>query len=1206
MKFKSIAIGVLLIVLSVLLRNYQLEKSYVINQGSLESELIQDLNQINQSIDVYEGALSEGYGLNSFDALKSLIEEEDYQYYIYENDTLKYWSESSTRIDHILNSTSFYGHLIRLKTGWFLFDKGTSGAFTIVGLKCIKRLYPYENEYLKNEFKTLTSIDPNCKITVHDPKNDALYINVGGVTGFYLDFSNVDQDVSVMLTLALVLGLFGIVLILYGLQRLIMNRGLWPLVFYINALFIIRLITLYFSWPADAFDIPLFDPTLYAGSFFSPSLGDFTINIVLLLYISYLFNRKVDFQPFQIKSRPLWVQLLSAVMMINLLFHFGHALEELIGNLIKNSSISFNINNLFELNIYSGIGIICIGLLLITYFLIIDKFVLLLTRIILKRNRRYPILLLSLCINIPLHVLAYKYDLAFFIWTISIICICFIIYAEKRQYTFTITLILIAFSTIFSAEELLKHNQRKELKTRDAIAEKLIHDDDPIAELLIGDMLNKLVAEPILNQDEISLEDFDLTEFKKILNQKYLSGYFSKYNTECYLYLQNGESVQANSGDSKKNSRSYFDGIFDRSLPVEPLGNLVYIDDAALSETYLLKFLLKDDVMNLTRGTVYISFISKLLPEEIGFPELLLDDKANKTLVLDNYSFAKYRNGKLTKEYGEFKYNVTLQKFLDRNTEREGFNHLIKTDDIKTVVISKPMNTFLGKITTFSYLFALYSVILIVVILINNATNLKFRSANFQNRTQFLLVNILFFTLILFGIGTGYYINKQYQQKNYNAIQEKIKSVLTEIEHKLGGSEDLNSVNPDYLQYILNKFSNVFFTDINLFNLSGDLLASSQPKLFQEGIVDHKMHPEAFDFVHNQDKSFYAHQEKIGNLNYLSAYVPFQNKEGLTLAYLNLPYFAKQKDLEQEISSFLVALINIYVFLFALSIVTALLISNLLTKPMRMIESMLGKIELTKTNQKIEYNRNDELGKLVAVYNQKVNELAESAEKLAKSERESAWREMARQVAHEIKNPLTPMKLSVQHLQRSWEADIDNWDERLERFTKTMIEQIDTLSHIASEFSNFAKMPKARNEDFDLLKALESCVALYEKSADIHWERNDKDFVVHADKEQILRVFNNVIKNAIQAIPNDRKGRIVIRTSEKKFNYEVSIEDNGIGIHPDQKEKIFQPNFTTKTGGMGLGLAMSKKIIETAKGDIWFESDSKGTTFYIHLPKKEI
>ena len=205
----------------------------------------------------------------------------------------------------------------------------------------------------------------------------------------------------------------------------------------------------------------------------------------------------------------------------------------------------------------------------------------------------------------------------------------------------------------------------------------------------------------------------------------------------------------------------------------------------------------------------------------------------------------------------------------------------------------------------------------------------------------------------------------------------------------------------------------------------------------------------------NQQTSF-IHDEQIGRLEYISVYIPFKNKDGKLLAYVSLPYFAKQTELEKEISAFLVALINIYVLLFALSVIMAIIISNYVTRPLKLIQDKLSKIQLGKTNEPIEWEEDDEIGNLVKEYNRMINELSNSAELLARSERESAWREMAKQVAHEIKNPLTPMKLSVQHLQRMWNDQSPDMDQKLDRITQTLIEQIDTLSSIATEFSNFA------------------------------------------------------------------------------------------------------------------------------------------------------
>ena len=234
-----------------------------------------------------------------------------------------------------------------------------------------------------------------------------------------------------------------------------------------------------------------------------------------------------------------------------------------------------------------------------------------------------------------------------------------------------------------------------------------------------------------------------------------------------------------------------------------------------------------------------------------------------------------------------------------------------------------------------------------------------------------------------------------------------------------------------------------------------------------------------------------------------------------------------------------------------------------------------------------------------------VLELGESAKKLSESERELAWREMARQVAHEIKNPLTPMKLNIQHLQRAWYDKNDKLETTFEKVTKVLIEQIDSLSNLASSFSDFAKMPMERFEVCNLVEIVQNSVLLFEKASQVNFtfKTQSKNIRVYTDKEQISRVFNNLIKNAIQAIPEELIGQIEINITTNQKYVNITVKDNGTGIPEEIKEKVFVPSFSTKSSGMGLGLAISKKILETSNGTIRFETRKDvGTTFYIQLP----
>jgi nitrogen fixation/metabolism regulation signal transduction histidine kinase len=430
---------------------------------------------------------------------------------------------------------------------------------------------------------------------------------------------------------------------------------------------------------------------------------------------------------------------------------------------------------------------------------------------------------------------------------------------------------------------------------------------------------------------------------------------------------------------------------------------------------------------------------------------------------------------------------------------------------------------------------------------------------------------------------------------------------MVEVEEKLGEADSLTNRQKELMNYYLVKFSNVFYTDINLYKTNGTLFATSRPEVFINGLLNEFMPYEVFEVLTLKHKSEYIHQESIGNLKYLSAYVPFRNYKNKVLAYLNLPYFAKQHALEEELANFYVALINIYVLIFVLSIILAVIFANYLSAPLRLIKSTISKLQIGKTNELIEWQTNDEIGELIKEYNKKVIELEKSARLLAKSERESAWREMAKQVAHEIKNPLTPMKLSIQHLQRI-AAGIDaNVKEKIDKTANILIEQIDTLATIATEFSNFAKLPDPHLEKIDVIKIAKDCSLLFEEQKakiELINKTNNPSIFIRADKDQMIRIFNNLIKNAIQSVKPDKTPEIKIEISEQNNEIVIAVKDNGEGIPVEKQAKIFEPNFTTKTAGMGLGLAMVKSFVETFNGKIWFTStEGKGTTFYMSFPK---
>jgi signal transduction histidine kinase len=365
------------------------------------------------------------------------------------------------------------------------------------------------------------------------------------------------------------------------------------------------------------------------------------------------------------------------------------------------------------------------------------------------------------------------------------------------------------------------------------------------------------------------------------------------------------------------------------------------------------------------------------------------------------------------------------------------------------------------------------------------------------------------------------------------------------------------------------------------------------------------MMPSAYYMLSQQGRTLWVQNEQIGRLNYLSCYVPLRDETGSILGFLNVPFFSSEKELNYQISNVLVALINLYAIIFLVSSLLAVFITNWLTRTLQIIIGKFEQFSLRGQNELLDWPYDDEIGLLIREYNRMVKKVEENAILLAQSERERAWREMARQVAHEIKNPLTPMKLNIQYLQQALKSNHPNTKQLTENVTGSLIEQIDNLSHIATAFSDFAKMPEADPEEIQLNQLLFKAVELYHNNTRTKVELTgaEASLKTYADRSQLLRVFTNLLQNAIEAIPEEREGRVTVTLARQDEAALITVSDNGKGIPEHVIESIFNPYFTTKGSGTGLGLAMTKKIIEFWKGKIWFETEEgTGTTFYIQLP----
>jgi signal transduction histidine kinase len=404
-------------------------------------------------------------------------------------------------------------------------------------------------------------------------------------------------------------------------------------------------------------------------------------------------------------------------------------------------------------------------------------------------------------------------------------------------------------------------------------------------------------------------------------------------------------------------------------------------------------------------------------------------------------------------------------------------------------------------------------------------------------------------------------------------------------------------------------------TDLNLYDAQGQLLVSSQPLIFEAGLLGTLLNPQAVVALRERGLSRALLTERAGSLSFSALYLPVRVPSesgaaaGPLLGYVGIPFFDSQKELDNKLSELFTTILNIFTIMGLLFLGLAFLATRQLTAPLKLLTERLRRTTLTGQNEVLAYqSSDDEIGLLVREYNTMLEKLEASKRELAAQEKEAAWREMARQVAHEIKNPLTPMKLSLQYLQKAINERRPNAEELIGRISQTLITQIDVLSDIATSFSTFTNLPTMRPERLDVGAVLQRCTDLFrQQDGDNHGALNlvlpPGECTVFADESLLVRTFNNLLLNAKQAVPPGRPPRqeVTLRCEAKKAT--ITIADNGSGIADDVRDKIFRPNFTTKATGSGIGLAVAKRGIESAGGSIWFETTvGEGTTFFIELP----
>ncbi len=1202
-RIRFVLFGLLALLFSGLFKLHYQDKTWWVNHqanhfeeelNNVDKRLFEEIKHYKSIIDTagLETLLKRDISYHKF------LESEGIAIYVYSDGNLKFWSSNK----FVVPIESSNSGVSKSKNGFYLRELFQENGTIIIAQFYIKKAFNFQNSYIKNSFDDklflnegwhiqLEELIGGTKITLKS-NEDSLFIKP---TSLY------EPPNNLMLMIIEVIGLFvffiGCVLFAQHLNFIL------KLLLLTIILIVVRLFLWAFNAPVNLNGLDIFDSKLLAFSKLVPSLGDFLLYVLFALVLTFSLFKHTDYSVRGLLRYKIFVVLFG----FGLLYLMTWGIVETVEGVVMHSEIPLDLSHILSVEYTTLIALFCIGGIIAVYVVFCWKLIELFDKMGLKRN--FVLIAFSSVISLITVVGWFSaFSDAFEnLWSVPVFfLLCFSYYSNQKIISFSISISLLFLFSLMITQSLRNYTHEKAIDDKMQLLNKLAKDKDLIAEYLFENVQDSIGNDNYL-YELLSSYSYDDQDVFKYIKKKYFKGFWDRFDlqvTPCFK----GDSVLFLKDSSPPASCGLFFSEIVQSSGVEVSPGFYYLENQNGRISYL-------GIISFNKESkVYLELDSKFKPDGVGFPTLLLDEQVERKSLNPEYGFAHFKSGELIKQKGSVLFSTKLSYYSIPSVtqwnyfEQDKITHLVNRTGENVYFLSQKITSTWNQMAFYSYLFAFFSILTIVTILIYRFFYGKVsESSSFKTRFQSIIIFILFFSTVFIGLGSVYYLKNQYNQKNFDAISEKIMSVKVEVEQKLGEYQSIEKTNKDYAQLMLEKFSKVFFTDINLFDPNGKLVASSQNEIFKEGLVGERMNPLAMYQMLFNAQSQFVQIEEIEGMQFLSAYVPFYNNEGVLMAYLNLPYFARSTDLKNEISNFIVALLNIYVLLIVLALVIGLILTNKITEPLRLIQEKMANIQLGESNELINYTGKDEIGKLVKEYNRMIIELTESAKRLAESEREDAWREMAKQVAHEIKNPLTPMKLSIQHLQMRWLFfDEKERQERFDNFAKNLIQQIDTLSAIAGEFSSFAQLRETEFEKINLSEIIKSAVDVYNwtNGVEVIFD-NQEDVIINGDKDQMLRVFNNLIKNAIQSIPSDKSGIVRVFTISDQSVLKVIVEDNGEGISKANYRNIFVPNFTTKSSGTGLGLAMVQKIIENMGGQIYFETEEKsGTKFIIELEIK--
>jgi len=1107
-------------------------------------------------------------------------------------------------------------HLFSSNSGDFLIKRWvTADNHVLVAVLPLVRKYPISNRYLFPEWNE--NIFGETRGAILDiSANRGSVVKVGEQGGFRFQIEGGAYESAHK---SFVLSCISIVCFLAGVYFLMryfcsLRKFEFGFIMLLVAFVLLRIIMVTFDYPNVLIPSAVFDPQYFASSSYNSSIGDLFFNsLVVIILCGYVFFTYHHWRVVKYLLRSTgWIRLVIGTLIITLAFFSFLYPFLFVETIFHNSAVSFDITESIQFDWLRSLSWLSILAGVISAFFFIHVLSNLSKSLITDRLHFISALILAgLFFTIYFLSASRDYQITLPVATVFFLILFFTnLPSSQRKLNVTTFIYFFVVISAFGFQHALSIQhfvEEKKAKSQFKFASDYLIGRDVLGEYLLNES-TKRIGQDAFIQNRLNNPFLTKSPIRQKIKQVYLNSYFDRYEAQIYLYNSNGEPLDNNSPEKL----SAFTNQFQNASNATDYEGIYFIkpSDIDSNKRYL-------SVIPVYRVDQIVGFVlldlslKRIIPQNV-YPELLVDRRFAEFFENADRSFSFIKDGKILSSFGTFNYEQDFDfrdlgnpDFYLSGVSKGGYFHT-GVEDVsgQVAVITSAAYPAFYVLTNFSFFFV-SGVFLLVIMMIfyGFASIIKGNKMNYAARIQLYIYLAFSLPLCVVTVTTLNRVSKSAEDelsKNFETNARNLgEGILSSVSEYFNGT-----ISRGDFENILIDRAKITNSDITFYDRSGKYVASSQPLIVESQITSALMNRSVWEKINREGISSIVVNERIGSLLFNNCYVTLKSADsGALLGILSVPFFDSVNSLESNRVNVLANFLTVFTIIFILFSILSFYVVNSLTFPLRFMTKTLSRTTLSGDNKPLEWKSNDEIGMMVSEYNKMVNNLEQSKIELARSQKERAWREIAKQVAHEIKNPLTPMKLTLQHMQYQLKANkLD--DEKAGSSINTLLTQVEILNDIASSFSAFARMPAPILERIDLLSLLKKTVDLYsdyERGEVTLHPMTDSAFVM-GDEQLFTRIFSNIILNALQS-GHTEKITVKVKIHRHDHAYLVSIEDNGNGIEPEMVDKVFTPYFSTKESGSGLGLAISKQGIEQSGGEIWFDTKpGSGTTFFVRLP----